>query len=52
MKYKLTELAQKTHRKADSDAETLYHRGRLFRFNLSKLNLRETLSPVILKSTP
>ena len=30
MKYKLTELEQKTHKKADSDAETLYHRGRSF----------------------
>ena len=32
MKYKLTELEQKTHKKADSDAETLYHRGRSFNF--------------------
>ena len=27
MKYKLTELEQKTHKKADRDAVTLYHRG-------------------------
>ena len=30
MKYKLTELKQKTHKKADSDAEILYHRGHSF----------------------
>ena len=27
IKYRLTELAQETHKIADSDAETLYHRG-------------------------
>ena len=26
MKYRLTELAQETHKIADRDAETLYHR--------------------------
>ena len=45
MKYKLTELAQKTHKKADSDVETLYHRGRFFNLIYQSL-ISEKLCPL------
>ena len=47
-KYKLTELAQKTHKIADSDTETLYNRGHCFDL-IDQSLISEKLSPVILK---
>ena len=45
MQYKLTELEQKTHKKADSDAETLYHRGHSFDLIYQSL-ISEKLCPL------
>ena len=45
MKYKLTELEQKAHKKDDSDAETLYHRGRSFDWIYQSL-ISEKLCPL------